>query len=243
MNNKVYIIIYIVGIILIAGGFGYLGYNINYQENVQEKEEYVEVIYAKRSLDEGEEVTDQVIGITKMPKSLVGKMLQSKNELISYNVKYCVKENNRIVKDAAFYLDKLKVCDFDINEVKNNLLYLNVSKIEEFNNYKYEDMYDYVDINVKVLNNNGDIISDKLVENIPIVDILDQNNTSIYKSSEESKGEVLILDAIDEVYYLLNEAKYLRIEITPILKINSVNHEQQIVNEEIKNIIQENVGS
>ncbi len=242
MNKKVlFISIYVVILILLSVGFGFIGFFTNnkvyYVPNNNTKD-YVEVLYAKRTITAGSLIKEEDIGVKKVPASLANNAMTDKSDLINYRVSYCVKEDMKIAINSLFYLDDIRVCDVDLLSVKNNLLYLDVSNIEEFNKYKYIDMYDYVDLNVEIKDINGDVVKDKFIENAKIISIYDANKKNIFKSSKENDAEVLVLDVNDEIYKLVSVAKYLNATITPVLKINSVARGEQIVSDKIKSIIE-----
>ncbi len=241
MKNKniLFIFIYILSLGLISYILGLIGYNTNYVAKKEEPIEYIKVPTAKNSLNALDEITNNDITYKEIPKSLIGSALTDTKDIITSNVKYCLKEDYYLPKGSLLYLDQFKVCDFALSSVTGNLLNIDISNIANFNNYKYENMYDYVDIAIKMPDNEGNILEDTLITNIPIIDILDANNYSIYKSSEPQKGINLLLDTSDEVYNLLNLAEYLRLELTPILKINSLNYKQTITNDNIKSLIME----
>lgn len=213
-KNTVTIIGVIVAIIVL-----YVGYNAKVNAAVQ-PEVYA---YAKETISPGTKITENMVGETKIPPSMIpGEPIKEKGQIVG---KYVV--NDTVVpKGSLFYArsitDKNGLVDSIIYDKQEGytLFYMSVSTETTYGNSIYPG--NYIDLYLKATNKISDendlnktgkdrMMYGKLISNIKVLAVLDSAGRNVFANLDDIKAPSQMIFAVpDEYYIVLSKAKNLR---------------------------------
>lgn len=246
-KNTVTILGVVLGVLII-----YFGYNYRVNQAIQP----IDVPYAKVAIQPRTRITEDMVGITKIPPSMLkGKVIQNPNLIIGKWSSY----NAYVPFGSLFYEDNIitenRLPDSAFINIRDGFTAFNlpVDVDKTYGNSIFPD--NYIDLYLKALNADGKVIYGKLVENVKILAVKDNNGQHVFEDSEKTRTPSILLYAVPEdIHLLLRKALYLSnvkeisAEIVPVPTTKSYqsgNNETLtpvITSQELKVFIEVNTG-
>lgn len=239
----------IIGTILIIAIL-YLGYNWR----IQQETNPVTVPVANQTIQPRTKITEDMIDYVEVLPSMV-------NRDTIRDIKYIVGKwsnyNTLIPQGSLFYnstvVSSEELPDSAFVSIPDGYVAFNlpVSNTTTYGNSMFPN--NYIDIYVKVLNEDEKPSVGKLIENVKILAVKDKNGRHVFENTEEDRTPAMIIFAVpEEIHLLLRKATYLSnikeiaAEIIPVPTTESYSAEPgtvSIANTALKNFIELNSGS
>lgn len=245
-KNTVTILGVVLGVLVI-----YFGYNFRVNQAIKP----VDVPFAKVPIQPRERITEDKIGVMKVPPAMIkGKIITNPNLIIgkwsSYNA--YIPYGSLFFEDNVITEDRLPDSAF-IN-IRDGFTAFNlpVDVEKTYGNSIFPN--NYIDIYLKALDAEGKILYGKLVQDIKVLAIKDSSGQHVFESTEESRTPSILLFAVpEETHLLLRKALYLSnvreisAELLPVpttksYKDTNANLTPVIGNQELKTFIEINTG-
>lgn len=224
---------------------------ISYNRRVNSSITPIEVPYAKEKILSGVQITSKMVGITKVPPSMLeGNVITNASEVVD---KYS-NADTIIPKGSLFYyrtvVDKEKLPANIILEYPTGYVLYNmaVSTRSTYGNSVYPG--NYIDLYLKIsLNsdsNDTTFTISKFLSNIKIIAVQDNDGNDAFADPENPATPARIIFAVPEEYYiLLKKAEYLRTYSSSLILVptneglKSEASELEMSSEELKKWINE----
>lgn len=220
-NKNVITILGLVAILVIL----YVSYSIR----INQKVKLVTVYYALETIQPMTKITDDMIGKTEVPESFIlGQYYRSYNEIAGKYSNY----NTMIAKGSLFYSDLLIEEENLPNNMFNNLganeriVRQSVNMTSTYGNSMMPG--DLIDIYVKLINKDGEIVYGQFMDDIEILAVKDSNGNNVFQYSDSTGVPNSLYFALPEAKYLLYsslgyiEEEYAKYDIEVVLVPNGV---------------------
>lgn len=211
-KNTVTIIGVLLGITIL-----YLGYTWRVNDAIQP----AIIPYAKKTIQPRTKITEDMVGEMSIPKNMIkSTVLTNKNNIIG---KY-VNINATVPEGSLFYssviVEQSELPNAFVFDIPENYTPYNLSLSNS--NVGYGILPDtYIDVYVKVTDDQNMPMVGKLVSNVKVSVVLDKNNQAVYDNLEEDRVPSVFIFAVpDELHLLLIKASYLtkyNVEIFPVV--------------------------
>ncbi len=246
-KNTVTILGVVLGVLVI-----FFGYNYRVNQAIQP----VDIPYAKVSIQPRTKITEDMIGIAQVPPAMVkGKVIKNPNLIVGKWSNY----NAYIPFGSMFYEDNIitesRLPDSAFINIRDGFTAFNLPVDVDltYGNSMFPD--NFIDIYLKALDPDGKVIYGKLVENVKILAVKDDNGEHVFENSEQTRRPSILLFAVPEdIHLLLRKALYLQnvrtiaAELVPVPTTqsyksgNKENLTPVISNQELKLFIEINTG-
>jgi len=177
----------------------YAGYTMR----INQKTTLVDVYYANQTIQPKTLITTEMVSKTQVPKDFIkGNYYKNANDIIGKYSNY----NTMIAEGSIFYLDLL-VAEEDLPDA----IFYDVNEGERIVSFPVNTETTYgnsimpsnkVDIYIKLVNDDEEIIYGQFYEKIEILGVKDSDGNNVFENSEETRTPAF-------VYFSLEEAKYL----------------------------------
>lgn len=213
-KNTVTIIGVILGIAVL-----YLGYNYRVKQAVTP----VSVPYAKVEIPPRTVITEDMIGYTQVPKSMLKSnpnMISSAAAVVGKSASY----GTTIPQNSMFYresiMDEKDMPDSAFADIPDGYTIYSL-KVDLHSTYGNSIMPDnYIDLYFKAIDDTSKVMYGKLIESIKVLGVRDSQGQEVFETSSETRTPAELLFAVpDDMFLLLRKAEYIRtnsIEITPV---------------------------
>lgn len=177
----------------------YAGYTMR----INSKTALVDIYYANQTIQPKTKITEEMVSKTSVPGSFIkGTYYKNYNDIVGKYSNY----NTIIAEGSIFYTDLLveesnlpDAIFYDINEGERVVSF----KVDTVSTYGNSMMPgNKIDIYVKLINEDGDIVYGQMYENIEILGVKDNNGNNVFENTEEKRTPAYM-------YFSLTEAKYL----------------------------------
>lgn len=200
-KNTVTILGILAGVIVLWGFYNY---------RVNKAIDPVRVPYAKNAITATSQITQEDIDYIEISREFLKNVniITDVNQIVGYNVNV----GTSIPEGGLFYRNQVVSADELPNAPYSNLpegygvFQLSVNNTSTFGNSIY--IGDYVDIWMKA-NDNGTIITGRLIESIKVLAVLDSQGRSVFDSTTTRQPAYLLFGVTDEQNDLLVNAKYI----------------------------------
>lgn len=181
----------------------YVGYSIR----INQRTALVDVYYANQTIQPKTLITADMISRTQVPESFIkGSYYKNYDDIVGKYSNY----NTMIANGSIFYTDLLieesSLPDGAFIKIEdgNKLVSYRVDTESTYGNSLMPG--NLVDVYVKILNNNGNIIYGKLMEQVEILAVKDVDGRNVFESTEEVLVPAYLYFGLPENKYLLFSA-------------------------------------
>ena len=181
----------------------YVGYSIR----INQKTASVEVYYANQTIQPKTLITADMVSKTQVPASFIkGDYYKNYEDIVGKYSNY----NTMIANGSIFYTDLL----IEESSLPDSAL-LKVEDGDKLVSYRVDTETTYgnslmpgnlVDIYVKLLNNEGKVVYGKLMEQVEILAVKDDEGRNVFESTEEVLVPAFLYFGLPENKYLLFSA-------------------------------------
>jgi len=205
----------------------YIGYSVRVNQRVK----LIDVYYAMETIQPMTEIKEEMVGKASVPESFIlGSYYRNLNEIVGKYSNY----NTMIAKGSLFYLDLL----IDEKNLPNSVLYnledgerLVSHPVNMTSTYGNSMMpEDLIDVYVKLITNDGDIVYGEFMNDIKILAVKDANGNNVFQNSDSTGVPNYIYFALPEAKYLLYSSlnyideEYTAYDIEVVLVPNSASY-------------------
>ena len=185
----------------------YFGYNWRINKAITP----VKVPYAKVNIQPRTKITEDMVGYVEVLPSMVNSdTLKNLNNIVGKWSNY----NTMIPQGSLFYKSTVVTADELPDAALVNVpagytpFNLSVSTSSTYGNSIFPG--NYIDLYLKVLDQDGKPMIGKLVENVKVLAVKDRNGRHVFENSEEDRTPAYIIFAVPEdIHLLLRKATYL----------------------------------
>ena len=178
----------------------YAGYTMR----INQKTTLVDVYYANQTIQPKTLITTEMVSKTQVPKDFIkGNYYKSANDIIGKYSNY----NTMIAEGSIFYLDLLvneedlpDAIFYDVNEGER-IVSFGVNTETTYGNSIMPS--NKVDIYVKLINDDEEIIYGQFYEKIEILGVKDSEGKNVFETTEETRTPAYVYFSLDEAKYLL----------------------------------------
>lgn len=201
-KNTVTILGVVLGVLII-----YFGYNYRVNQAIQP----IDVPFAKVPIQPRERITDDKVGIMKVPPAMIkGKVITNLNLIIGKwsGVNAYIPYGSMFFEDNISSKENLP--DSAFIDISDGFTAFNLPVDVEttYGNSLYPG--NYFDLYLKALDADGKVIYGKFVENIKILAVKDNNGQHVFENTEKTRTPSILLFAVpEEIHLLLRKALYL----------------------------------
>lgn len=190
----------------------------------------IKVPYAKTQIVSGIQITEDMVGITEVPPSMLeGDVLYDRASVIDKysNADTTIPEGSLFYKRTVVEKDDLPanvILDYPSGYVLYNLP---VTTESSYGNSIYPG--NYIDIYLKVEtllegdqapSRDDKVMLGKLLSNVKIIAVRDQDGLPVFENPDETRTPAMVIFALPEEYYiLLKKAEYLRTYDSKLLPV------------------------
>lgn len=235
-KNTVTILGVIVGIVVL-----YVGYNWRVNQAV----EPVSVPYAKTEIRANSKITNDMIGVIKVSKSMIDttpNLVTTSNNVIG---KF-VNPNTTIPENSLFYQSQLMEEEETPNYITRNIdecytiFSLPVNLDDTYGNSIMPG--DYIDLYITATDDSGLTIFGKFIESIKVQAVRDSQGKNVFSSESNGVPNVLVFSVPNDMHSYLVRASLIgtnNIKIKPVPRNAEYteNHAEAVTNESFKNFI------
>lgn len=202
-KNTVTILGVVLGVLIL-----YFGYNYRVNQAIQP----IEIPYAKVTIQPRTKITQEMVGTTLIPPSMLkGKIIRDANLIIGkWSGNYAL-----IPFGSLFYEDNLltqdRLPDSAFIEIRDGFTAFNlpVDVNKTYGNSIFPG--NYIDLYLKALDSDGKIMYQKFIENVKVLAVKDNAGQHVFEDSEKAKTPSILLFAVPEdMHLLLRKALYLQ---------------------------------
>ena len=188
----------------------YVGYNAR----INQKTKLVKVYYAKETIQPKTKITEEMIGTTELPEAfLTGEYYKKLSDIEGKYSNY----NSIIPEGSLFYTAQVVKKDelpdsvlYDI-EKNNTISYVKTDVERSYGNIIMPS--NYVDIYVKMTNNDGKVVYGKYMENLKVLSVKTGDGQDVFENTDTVRTPSYIYFAMPEAEYLtFTMLKYLQEE-------------------------------
>lgn len=190
----------------------YIGYTTRINSQVAP----ADVPYAKVEIKPGTEITEDMIGITQVPKAFLNEhkeILQDKQNIVGKYSDY-----STVIPAESFFYDTAVVPQDKLPNSAFGPIPSGYTVI----NYPVDIASTYansmtpgssISIYCKLLNDDGEVMFGKFISPVEVLDVKDASGEHVFESTEESRVPAFMLFAVpEEQHLLLRKALYLQRE-------------------------------
>ena len=209
-KNTVTVIGVIFGIAIL-----YIGYTITLNKTVKPKQ----VPVAKTTIQPRTKITSDMIEYKDVPEAYISdNALTDENQILDYYSNY----NTMIPAGSMFYKESVVKEEAMPNYVQSLLkegefgVAYNIKAAE--NTISWGIMPgDKIDLYMRVTSDEGSVMLGKLLENVEILAVTDEQGNNVYEVSDGSRtASKLVFGVKEDIFLLLLRSNYLDVEIFPI---------------------------
>ena len=213
-KNTVTIIGVLLGVVVLYFG---------YQWRVNQAITPVNVPYAKQEITSRTLITNEMVGHISVPRSLVStssNLVTSDAGVIGKYVTFgaTIPQNSLFYNELLIEEDKMPDSAFADIRDGYTIYSLSVDLHSTYGNSIYPG--NYIDLYVKALDENNQVIFGKMIESIEVLAVKDSQGRHVFESATESRTPSELLFAVpNNMYSLLMKAGYVtsgNIEIIPV---------------------------
>lgn len=234
-KNTVTIMCLIIGILVLVIGYNY---------RVNKATDLVSIPYALKNIDKKTQITKDMIGHVKVPRSLVKSaknIITSDDKIINKFVSY----TTGITANSLFYTNSImeaqQMPDYAFTNMQDGytVYSLKVNKDSTYSNRIRPG--DYIDLYINTKDSDK-IVFAPLVKSIKVKAIKDSNGKSILENSINSgTPSAMLFEVEDSLFDLLKKSEYVQnVEIVPIPRNSAYTKAEgatEVSTDEIKNYI------
>ena len=235
-KNTITILGVLLGVVVL-----YLGYNLRVNQAISPKT----VLYASKTLVQGDTITNDVIGETSLSKKVLDTLpnvITKKDNLINKLVSYDCK-----IPEGSYFFD---TCIIDAEEMPDSvfsnipdgytIFSLEVDNHKTMGNSIFPN--DSIDLYMKTEDEEGKIIYGKFIKSIKVLTVKDGDGNYVFKNRDDvGEPKELLFSVPEDLYLLLSKAIYLgKIDIVPVPRNASYSTsptDTEVESEYLKNII------
>ncbi len=208
----------VVGVIL-AIVVLYVAYNMRVKSAINP----INVPYALKQINPGEQITEDMVGVKQIPPSMIdgADVYTNQGDVID---KYSAADS--VIPEGSLFYERAVVekeqlpANIILDYPKGYVLYnLAVDSTSTYGNSVYPG--NYIDIYLKAVNKVTDetqlkeddnkIMLGKLISNIKVLAVKDASGQPVFANMDEQRTPAMVVFAVPEEYYiLLKKAEYLR---------------------------------
>lgn len=185
----------------------YFGYNYRINQKVQ----LTSIPYANQTIQPRTLITQDMVSYMEVPTSfLIGDYYTTVDNIVGKYSNY----NTVIANGSIFYKELLTdsqyLPDAAFQDVPEGYTVINyaVNMATTYANSMYPG--NHINIYYKSLNDDGEVMFGKFIENIEILDVKDSSGQHVFENSEEARTPAYMLFAVpEETHLLLRKALYL----------------------------------
>ena len=192
-----------------------------YNKRIESSIHPIDVPYAKERIMSGTQITSKMVGITKVPPSMLeGDVIRDQSKVID---KYA--NADTIIPKGSLFYDRTVVekdelpANIILDYPKGYVLYnMKVNTETTYGNSIYPG--NYIDIYLKVErddyngttdNKEERVMLGKLISHIKVISVRDSDGLPVFDNVDENRAPAMVIFAVPEEYYiLLSKASYLR---------------------------------
>jgi hypothetical protein len=242
-KNTVTILCVLIGIAVL-----YIGYNWRVKQAVEPQS----IPYAKQEIAANTLITNDMIGLVKVSKSMVSttsNLVTSNGQVIGKYVAYdtTIPEGSLIYKTQLMTEEQLP--NYIVKNIKDGYTVYSLS-VDSHLTYANSIMPDdYIDLYFKATNDNGLVMFGKFIESIKVIAVKDSSGNSVFSSASKGTPAELVFAVPDSYFLLLKKADYIQshsIEIVPVPRNASYTENPgatQVTSQEIIDFIEANSES
>ena len=178
----------------------YAGYTMR----INQKTTLVDVYYANQTIQPKTLITTEMVSRTQVPKDFIkGNYYKKAEDIIGKYSNY----NTMIAEGSIFYLDLL-VNEEDLPDA----IFYDVNEGERIVSFPVNTETTYgnsimpsnkVDIYVKLINEDEEIVYGQFYEKIEILGVKDSSGNNVFENTEETRTPAFVYFSLDEAKYLL----------------------------------------
>lgn len=200
----------------------YIGYNWR----VSSATNPIEVPYAIKTISAGTQITEDDIGIMKVPPAMLkGNPVTDKRNVVG---KYAMADT--VIPVGSLFYSR-SICEAEqlpaniiLKYPKGYVLYyMSVNMTTTYSNSIYPGNYIDVYLKAAILDANGGnskVTFGKLLENVKVLAVRDANGKNVFSNTDENSVPAQIIFAVPQEYYLLlKKAEYLGAFQTQLLPV------------------------
>lgn len=203
-----------------------------YQNRINSAIKPIQVPYAKTAIAQGTQITEAMVGITKIPPAMLqGDVLRYSQDVIDKytNADTAIPEGSLFYKRTVVEREDLPA-NIILDYPKGYVLYnMSVTTETTYGNSVYPGNYIdiYMKAEAKSLGATGTNSSDqkqvmvgKLLSNVKVISVRDSSGESVFEDTKKQKTPAMIIFAVPEEYFiLLQKANYLRTYNTSLIPV------------------------
>lgn len=208
-KNTVTILGVLLGVVVL-----YIGYSYRVNQTISP----VSIPYAKQEITSRTKITEEMIGYTEVPRSMLNEnefILQSENDIVGKYVNY-----GAVIPEGAFFYSSIIVPQVTIQDNANipdgyTLYPLDVDLDSTYGNSIFPDQA--IDLYLKTENDAGEVVFGKLIEKIRVLTVKDDAGQYVFETASENRTPAVMIFAVpDCMFNLLNIAEILGMEVVPV---------------------------
>ena len=235
-KNTVTILGVLLGVVVL-----YIGYSMRVNQTISP----VSVPYAKQEITSRTKITEEMIGYTEIPRSMLTdneNILQNQNDIVGNYVNY-----GSTIPEGSFFYSGIVVEQVTIQDNADipdgyTLYPLSVDLESTYGNSIFPDQN--IDLYIKAKEDGTNkVVFGKLIERINVLSVKDDKGQYVFETaSEDRKPSVMIFAVPDCMFSLLNIAEELKMEIIPVPRNESYTTEEgatQISSQVLQDMIYE----
>lgn len=213
-NKNTMTIIGVLAIVVII----YLGYNWR----VGQATNPISMPYAKETLQPKTELTEDMVGIAKVPPALVqNNVIRDQSSVLGK----CVSYNTIVPAGSLFFKENIVNCeelpDAVFYDIKDGYTVFNLPVDIESSYGNSIFPGNYINIYFKAVDDDGKVIVGKLIENVKVLAVKDRDGKNVFENTDEVRTSATILFAVPEdMHLVLRKASYLgedyKAELIPV---------------------------
>lgn len=230
----------IIGVIAILGIL-YFAYNTQVKNETEPQVVYV----AKETIQPRTLITDDMVEVKRVPKAAItSNVIRSKASIVGKYSNY----NTTIPSGSMFYSETV-VSESDLPDSA----FVKIADGEVVYNFPVTMDSTYgnsifpgnkIDIYMKAVNEEGEIMVGKLLENVEVIDVKDRNGLHVFESTSEARTpSTLIFGVKPDINILLRKASYMKsfsVELFPVPQGGTVSSEgaTQVTSQKLRDFIE-----
>lgn len=192
-----------------------------YNAQVKQETEPVTVYVAKATIQPRTQITNDMVEVKKVPRAAItSNVVRTKAGIVGKYSNY----NTTIPAGSMFYTETViseeQLPDSSFVKVKNGQVPYNFSVTMDSTYGNSIFPGNKIDIYMKAVNDAGEIMVGKLLENIEVLDVIDRNGRKVFENVEETRTPAnLIFGVTPDFHILLRKAGYMKsysVELFPV---------------------------
>ena len=192
---------------------------IGYNYRINSKTKLVDVPYAKVTIQPRTRITEDMIGIMRVPKAYLDASQKGTSSGYYSNTENIIGKysnyNTIISKGSIFYkdlvIDEKELPDSAFTDVPEGYTVI-IYPVDIYKTYANSmSPGSYINIYYKSLDDNKQVMFGKFISNIKILDVKDTSGRHVFENSDEDRTPAYLLFAVpEETHLLLRKALYLK---------------------------------